>query len=100
MEYSAAMIFRIPHDPEHYSYALDDVMDFFFYVPNLIVVEVLWRTRHSEKPKWLSNALGALFLLVALAVLFFSTLEAYGMWIPGMMGQLDYDDDDGSDDGL
>lgn len=93
IEYSVAMIFRIPHDPKHYSYALDQVMDFFFYVPNLLVVEVLWRTRHSNKPKRVSYVLGSLFLSVALVVLFCTVLEAYIFWIPGMIGKLHLDDD-------
>ena len=100
LEYATAELLRIPHDPEHYSYALDYVMDFFFYVPNLIVVEILWRTRHKTKAPWVSNTLAVIMVLVTMLLLFTSSLNAIFLWIPGMMGKLaDLRSDDDEYDG-
>jgi hypothetical protein len=88
LEYATAELFRIPHDSAHYAYALDFIMDFFFYVPNLFVVEVIWRSRHKACAPWVSNLLSLLVLLVALVVLLTSLMNAIAIWIPGMMGKL------------
>ena len=50
LEYVQASIMfpHVAHDPQHYGYALDYVMDFFFYIPNLFVVELLWYFKHGR----------------------------------------------------
>lgn len=102
LEYATAELMRIPHDREHYSYALDYVMDFFFYVPNLIVVEILWRTRHKTKAPWVSYTLAGVMLLVTIVLLVTTVLNSIFLWIPGMMGKLAElrSDDDAYDDSL
>lgn len=99
LEYATAtVILNIPHDRAHYSYPLDYFMDFFFYVPNLILVEIIWRTRHKSKPAWVSYLITAVMIFAALLVLLTSLMNAVEIWIPGMLGHLDEDDDDRVDE--
>ena len=100
MEYATVGLMRLPHDREHFSYALDYVMDFLFYIPNFILVEILWRTRNMKRPAWVSNVLGSVMITAAVLLIFISTLDAIYLWIPGMMDKLTdlWNDDDDSDE--
>lgn len=91
MEYGVAAILRLPHDYDHYSYALDYVMDFFFYVPNLLVVEFFWRFQPQAPLFW--NVLAVAMLVVAATILLMTLVECMEIWIPGITGKLGDDDD-------
>ncbi|WP_442680373.1 DUF2306 domain-containing protein [Sphingomonas sp. ASY06-1R] len=70
----------------NFSGGFDQVMAFFFYVPNLILAEIFLRSRHGAGP--VGRVAGAIVLVAATLIVLAGTWYfAVGYWLPGIMGR-------------
>lgn len=65
---------------------VDWIMAFFFYVPNLILVEILWRARHKQKSTAVQAGASVVFLLATFVLLFGTYFFASQIWLPTILG--------------